>query len=661
MTTLGTLRFSFMLDGQDVPWELVEATLDEALHTLPAYSFEVLCEPEDASATLLHKELRFELARVDGEQTVGDPLVRAGVIVAAERVAAPPGRRARLRVTASSKAWALALGRRNRIYQKSKASDAVRATLTAAGLRATVADTPAVREMCTQFAESDLDFMRRLCEEEGHTLVFDHATVNGVSTVNASQGDVFPALPDVEFSHGTEIESLGEPGVYALSREERAAVTAVSAADWDLARGEAVLGTRSFAPSSLAETTGSQTLASVGAARGYAPTASLAAKIAGYEAEALVGAHEILRGESNLQSLRAGVRLTLTGHPSETAPLLVTRVVHRVRLRQTVEGDGVEDAVYENEFECLPVSRPFRPQRATPRPTALAPQSATVIEFPTREAGRGYGEVRVRFPWAVPDESATAWVRVAQLLAGNGWGAQLLPRVGMEVLVQFLDGDPDRPVITGSVYNGAQALPAQLPNLHTRSAIRTRSWGDAAPDNELFFEDADGAEVLGLVACRDHDVKVTNDELRAIGRNRTETVDGNSDLTVKKCETRTVHENRTTTVKGADKVTVEKNQELTIKQSQKVTAFQKVTISADEGILFQCGDTKIELSPTGVTITNSASLKIEMTASALKLEHPSAGSVELAGPGVTVQSTGGAKVELAASAANLTGTPINLN
>ncbi|MFO0628457.1 MAG: type VI secretion system tip protein TssI/VgrG [Polyangiales bacterium] len=661
MTTLGSLRFSFMLDGHDAPWELVEATLDESLHALPAYAFEVLCEPEDAAAVRLHQELRFELGREDNGQPVGDALVRVGVIVATEHVSAPPGRRARLRVTASSKAWALALGRRNRIFQKSKASDAVRATLSAAGLDATVADASAVREMCTQFSESDLDFVRRLCEEEGHTLVIDHATSSGVSTVNAAQADVFPALPAVEFSHVTEVESLGEPGVYALAREARATVIAASAADWDLARGQAVLGTRSMSPSALAEGTGSQTLEAVGAARGYAPNAGLASKIAGFEVDALAGAHDLLRGESNLQSLRAGVRLTLNGHPTETEPLLVTRVMHRVRLRETVEGGYGGDAVYENEFECVPTSRAYRPPRATPRPVALAPQSATVIEFPTREAGRGYGEVRVRFPWAAPDHAATAWVRVAQLLAGNGWGAQLLPRVGMEVVVQFLDGDPDRPVVTGSVYNGTRALPAALPNLHTRSTIRTRSWGDASPDNELFFEDADGAEVLGMVACRDHDVKVTNDELRAIGRNRTETIEGNAELTVKKNETRTVHENRTTTVKGIDKVTVEKNQELTIKQSQKVTAFQKVTISADEGIVFQCGDTKIDISPTGVTITNSAALKIAMTASALTLEHPSAGKVELSGPGVTVQSTGGAKVELVASAANIAGTPINLN
>ena len=239
----------------------------------------------------------------------------------------------------------------------------------------------------------------------------------------------------------------------------------------------------------------------------------------------------------------------------------------------------------------------------------------------------------------------TAWARVSQSLAGNGFGAQFIPRVGMEVVVQFIDGDPDRPLITGVVYNGAHAPPYALPGAHSRSGIRTRSYGSSTPDNELFFEDADGAEVLGLVATKDHTFDITNDATVTIGHNRTQTITADDKLTVSGGRTVTVEKDRTATVKGNEKATVEKDMRTTI--------YGKLTISADTGVVIQCGDTKLELTPTNATLTNSAGVKLALTSSSAKLENPSAGSVEAAGPGVTVKNTGGAQVALVGPMVNL--------
>jgi type VI secretion system secreted protein VgrG len=261
--------------------------------------------------------------------------------------------------------------------------------------------------------------------------------------------------------------------------------------------------------------------------------------------------------------------------------------------------------------------------------------------------------VQVTFPWHGDDRNMTTWARVSQTLAGNGFGSQFIPRVGMEVVVQFVDGDPDRPLITGVVYNGKNLPPVPLPAEHSRSTIRTRSFGANSPDNEVFFEDKDGAEVLGLIATRDHTVEVTNDAKVHVKHDRTETVDNNDAHNVKGTLTTTVDKDRTTTLKANDKKTVQQNLDLTVQGNAKGTIYQKLTLSADVGIVLQCGDTKIELTPTGVSITNSAGAKFELTPSNAKVEHPQIGSVEITGPGVTVKNSGGAQVALVGPMVNL--------
>ena len=447
--------------------------------------------------------------------------------------------------------------------------------------------------------------------------------------------------------------------MHSFGRDLRALPRSVVGAAWVERTGDATFS-RGNPPSSLGPGMwphGETALTARVAAPGYEATGAGLQTAMRHRAESLVASHDLRFGVSDAIEFCPGSKFGLTDTEADhvaSGTYFITSVRHHLTMERT---EGLENPVYTNRFECIPDTSPHRPPRVVERPVALAPESAVVVGFPSGEPGRKFGEVKVRFHWPSSSGSAepctTAWVRVAQLFADNHWGAQFLPRVNQEVLVQFLGGDPDRPVVTGAVYNQAHLPPAELEAHHSRSMIRTHSWGSAMPDNELFFEDSDGAEILGLVATRDHTVEVTKDMTVHVGANSTENIDGEAKQTVKKSQTLAVDENRTATVKGNEKLTVEKAFDATVKQNAKMTVFRKLTLSADEGIVLQCGDTKLELTPTSAKLVNAAGLKVEMTPSSLKVENPTAGSVEMTGPGVTVKSVGGGKVEIAGPQVNL--------
>ena len=171
---------------------------------------------------------------------------------------------------------------------------------------------------------------------------------------------------------------------------------------------------------------------------------------------------------------------------------------------------GDSSATYGNTFTIQPYEVPYRAPPITRLPYVPGPQTAIVVDDMTDE----YGRVRLVFPWDV-DAKASCWVRVAQMWAGNGYGTQFLPRVGHEVVVSFLDGDPDRPLVTGSVYNGINNPPVNLPHEATRSTIKTLSEGGGT-FNELRFEDKGGSEEIFLHAGRDLQIEVDNEMVTRI-------------------------------------------------------------------------------------------------------------------------------------------------
>ena len=204
------------------------------------------------------------------------------------------------------------------------------------------------------------------------------------------------------------------------------------------------------------------------------------------------------------------------------------RVVHHANHSQVLGEDAGGEFSYHNEFVCMESAVPYRPPRVTPRPFVRGIQSATVVGPPSEEIHTDeQGRVKVQFHWdrrGKHDEHSSCWIRVSQLWAGAGWGAMWLPRIGHEVLVDFIEGDPDRPIVTGRVYHGLNDTPYALPQEKTKSTIKSDSSLGGGGFNEFRFEDRKSNEQVFLHAERNLDIYVKNDRMETVLHDRHLTV-----------------------------------------------------------------------------------------------------------------------------------------
>lgn len=226
---------------------------------------------------------------------------------------------------------------------------------------------------------------------------------------------------------------------------------------------------------------------------------------------------EIGTGRANAIGFAAGGTFTLGEHPKHALAFhdfLLTRVVHDGGFEGDEHGGGagIPEGGYANSFECIPIERVFRPARQTPKPRVHGVQTGVVVgSFHEEIHTDPLGRIRVKFHrdhHSGDDEHASCWIRVAQVWAGRGFGGIVIPRVGMEVVVAFIDGNPDRPIVTGCVYNGTNTPPYELPAEATKSSFKTSSSPGGDGFNELRFEDAHGSEQIFIHAQRRMDVRV---------------------------------------------------------------------------------------------------------------------------------------------------------
>jgi type VI secretion system secreted protein VgrG len=206
-----------------------------------------------------------------------------------------------------------------------------------------------------------------------------------------------------------------------------------------------------------------------------------------------------------------------------------------------------------NRFECIPLAVEWRPARRWPKPRITSMQTATVVGPSGEEIHTDiHGRIKVQFHWDrenPANETSSCWVRVQQAWAGGGWGFWWVPRIGMEVVVQFVDGDPDRPLVTGSVYNATNELPYPLPDEKTKSTIKSNSSLGGGGSNEFRFEDKAGSEQIYAHAQKDYNEVVEHDHNTLVHNCQTNTVDVDQTQTIGANQTETVH-NQVMTVDG---------------------------------------------------------------------------------------------------------------
>jgi len=233
--------------------------------------------------------------------------------------------------------------------------------------------------------------------------------------------------------------------------------------------------------------------------------------------------HTQVSGASDCRAFVPGYVFQLTHHYRDdfNRSYLLTSVSHEAR--SNIRGGGYETS-YSNTFTCIPKEVPFRPPYITPKPVVQGAQTAIVVGPRGEEIWTDkYGRVKVQFHWdreGKRDENSSCWIRAAHNWAGKRWGGIFIPRIGQEVIVDFLEGDPDQPIITGRVYNANEMPPYELPREQTKSTIKTNSSKGGGGFNELRFEDAKGKEQIFVHAERDMDIRVKNDSREWIGHDR---------------------------------------------------------------------------------------------------------------------------------------------
>ena len=282
---------------------------------------------------------------------------------------------------------------------------------------------------------------------------------------------------------------------------------------------------------------------------------------------------------------------------------------------------------YSNTFHCIPAEVPFRPPRVTRKPHVQGVQTAIVVGPPGEEIYTDeHARVKVQFHWdrqGKNDDKSSCWIRVSQLWAGQGWGAVWLPRIGHEVIVDFIEGDPDRPIITGRVYHAQNVPPYPLPDEKTKSTIKSDSTIGGGGSNEIRFEDKKDAEEIYTHAQKDQNevvendmtTKVGRDQTITVGQDRTRTIDRDETIAVKGKRTETVDKDETVTVKGARTKKVNKDETVTIVLNRTTSVKQKEKLDVGQKIEFICGASKITMDAGG-------SITIEGTKADLKMSGP---------------------------------------
>ncbi|MFK7984775.1 MAG: type VI secretion system Vgr family protein [Sandaracinaceae bacterium] len=462
------------------------------------------------------------------------------------------------------------------------------------------------REYCVQYGETDLDFCHRLMEEEGIYYAFDHEGAQETMVLRDANQSAEPA-PTVNGDgvvpyRQTNAVFAAEP-VHLVERAHRATTTAVMLRDWDWTKAsEMTLEAETPGEDAKARTRESYEHGEGRSIRrhSYAGVAYGGEDSAHQAPMRSVTHHQeaqTLHAIGRVVGLAPGVKIELVDHPviGLDGTYLVTRVRHADQPAETLLGGGAASADnYRNIFECIPIDREFRlPRGRSAKPRIDGIQTAVV----TGPAGEEihvdeHGRIKVQFHWdrlLAADAHSSCWIRVEQAWAGPSWGFWYVPRIGMEVVVQFVDGDPDRPLVTGAVYNASNPTPYGLPDEKTKSTIKSDSslghTGFSGKGfNEFRFEDLAGEEEIFTHAEKDYNEVVENDHSTLVHRDQSNTVDNDQTQLVKNDQSEHVQGNQTMTVGGNRTVHVKNNFDETVDGTETRTVVGDVqeTFDANE-------------------------------------------------------------------------------
>ncbi|MDX3905806.1 MAG: type VI secretion system tip protein TssI/VgrG [Pigmentiphaga sp.] len=409
---------------------------------------------------------------------------------------------------------------------------------------------------CVQYQETDFAFVNRLMEHEGIYYYFKHE--QGQHTLvladDLSAHEAAPGYESVPYYGPDRVAVPQEEYIDRWVVAEEITPGGFATVDFDFRKPRAGLdsqrsnpGTYDYADMEVYDWLGGYT---------EPEQAEFYSRI---RLEELQSRHERVAAHTNARGLAPGYRFELRNHPraSENREYLVVDMNYQLREGGYASGDD-GPGLFDVDLGVQPTGIPFRPPRATAKPRTHGPQTAVVVGPEGEEIWTDeYGRVKVQFHWdryGRRDQNSSCWIRVSSSWASANYGAIFLPRIGDEVLVDFIGGEPDRPIIIGRVYNADRMPPWPLPGAATQSGVLTRSskGGSPANANALRFEDKKGAEQVWLHAERNLDTEVEADETRTVGGNRTTAITGNEKLDVTGTRTTNVTGLETATYNGGE-------------------------------------------------------------------------------------------------------------
>jgi type VI secretion system secreted protein VgrG len=536
-------------------------------------------------------------------------------------------RRTRYELIIQPPLWRLGLMHNSRIFQTQGTDTIVRTLLEERGIIDSIFDlkrTPEQREYCVQHRESDLAFLERLAAEEGWHYRYEQGSVDGDTQSALIIADHHGDAPKLEPAayNAKAGGSTQRPAVYRFRYEERVRVASVAMKDYTF-RNPAYALMHEHASGDLKHREDYQHYDYPGRFKADASGQPFTeARLQSLRNDASTAS-----GESNRPDFSPGAKVELTEHDSDNLnrEWLLTSIIHTGTQPQALEEEGgSEPTTYHNQFKAIPADLTWCPQ--TPhRPLMDGPQIAIVTGQEGEEIHCDeHGRVKVRFPWdrySKNNEHSSAWLRVSQGWAGGQYGFMALPRIGHEVIVSFLDGDPDQPIITGRTHHVTNTPPYGLPEHKTRTTLKTKTHkGEGS--NELRFEDEADQEQIYLHAQKDLDLRTEH--------NRTEVIKNDSHLTVEN--------NRFSQIKGDDHCTVggDKRESIGGDCSQSIggTFHQK----SARTIASEAGTRVHHKAGAKVVLDAGAEITISAGGSFIKLD-PS--GVTLSGPGIKINSGGG--------------------
>ncbi len=521
--------------------------------------------------------------------------------------------------------WLLTRSTDCRIFQSASAIDILKMLFADTGFDAPMqieagplSSDPLVRDYCVQYRESAFSFVCRLLEEEGIYFYFKHTATDHIMVLADSYGAHSKVKPDgfVRFDDGASSQAYGVEAVtkWMPSGEIQASVYELDDYDFEKSSSSISGGLRVKAtiPAAFAQKTFGQYDYPGRYREGGVGTARARARM-----ESLHGQCEEVHAECNFSGLACGVLFKLTEHPREdqNREFLVTSAETDIVGNDYASGGGGGEVDFRCSFTAVGKQHSYRPARRYEKPSMQGPQTAMVVGKAGEEIWTDeYGRIKVQFHWdrlGKDDEKSSGWVRVSQAMAGKGWGAMFIPRIGMEVVVDFLDGDPDRPLVTGCVYNSDAMPPYALPAEQTKSVIKTNSSKSGGGYNELRFEDKKDSEEIFIQAEKDYNRVVKNNDTLKVGFEKADK--GDQTIVINHDQSLEVGNDRKVKVVNDHTEEVGNNQTITIKADQKVDVTKTIVIEAGTSIELKVGGSSIKIEGSKITI-KSVEIAIESSA-----------------------------------------------